>query len=69
MYPNIKAELARKNMTVSDLSDKTGINLSTLYGKLRGSYQVTVSEAISIKTALGVDIPLEVLFEKKEVRE
>lgn len=66
MYPNIKAELARKDMTVLDLSSATKIPLSTLYGKLRGNYQITVAEAINIKTALGVDVPIEVLFAKKE---
>ena len=69
MYPNIKAEMARKDMTVIDLSNATKIPLSTLYGKLKGNYQVTVTEAVSIKTALGVDVPIEVLFEKKGTEE
>lgn len=66
MYPNIKAELARKDMSIVELSTATGINLSTLYGKLKGDYKFTVDEAMNIKTAIGVDIPIEVLFKKKE---
>ena len=66
MYPNIKAELARKDMTMVDLSNATGIRYQTLVSKLKGNYQVTIPEAISIKQALRVDMPLEVLFEKKE---
>lgn len=66
MYPTIKAEMGRKGMTIVDLSNATGIRYQTLSEKLRGNYQITVQEAMSIKSALGVDIPLEELFEKKE---
>lgn len=66
MYPNIKAELARKNMTIIDLSNATGIRYQTLIGKLKGDYPFTVSEAMSVKKAIGVEIPLEILFEKLE---
>ena len=38
MYSNVKAELARKNMTVVDLSDKTGIRYQTLIDKTRCRY-------------------------------
>lgn len=63
MYSNVKAELARKNMTVVDLSDKTGIRYQTLIDKINGKYPVTLDEAKKVKAALGVDIPLEDLFE------
>ena len=65
MYSNVKAELARKSLTVVDLSNKTGIRYQTLSEKLRGNYGFTVAEAKKIKEALGVDIPLEDLFERK----
>lgn len=64
MYSNVKAELARKNMSVIDLSNKTGIRYQTLVDKLNGKYKTSVEEAITIKTALAVDIPLEQLFEQ-----
>ena len=67
MYPTIKAEMGRKGMTIVDLSNATGIRYQTLSEKLRGNYQITVQEAMSIKSALGVDSPLEELFEKKEL--
>ena len=66
MYPNIKAELARKGMTIVDLSNATGIRYQTLVAKLHGDYAFTVSEALAVKKAIGVDIPLEILFEKME---
>lgn len=62
MYVNVKAELARKNMTIVDLSNKTGIRYQTLADKIRGASVLTVEEALKIKQALGVDMPLEELF-------
>lgn len=64
MYSNVKAELARRNMTVVDLAQLTGIRYQTLNDKLNGKFKLTLDEAKKIKEALGVDIPIEELFEK-----
>ena len=66
MYGNVRAEMARKNMTISDLSVATGIRYQTLADKLRGDAMMKVEEAVKIKQALAVDIPIEELF-KQEV--
>lgn len=66
MYPVIKEAMEKKHMTLVDLASATGIRYQTLSEKLRGNYQVTVTEAMAIKKALGVKTPIEVLFEKKE---
>ena len=64
MYSNVKAELARRSMTVVDLSNKTGIRYQTLVDKINGKYPLTIDEAKTIKSALDVDLPLEELFEQ-----
>jgi lambda repressor-like predicted transcriptional regulator len=64
MYSNVKAELARKSMTVVDLSKETGIRYQTLADKINGKYPLTLEEAKKIKTALAVTVPLEELFEQ-----
>jgi lambda repressor-like predicted transcriptional regulator len=64
MYGNVKAELARKSLSVVDLSNKTGIRYQTLVDKINGKYPVTLEEAKTIKSALEVEIPLEELFEQ-----
>ena len=64
MYSNVKAELARQNMTVVDLSNMTGIRYQTLVDKINGKYKLTLDEAKKIKEALGVDIAIEELFER-----
>ena len=63
MFSNVKAELARKGLTVVDLSNKTGIRYQSLSNKLHGKTPLKLEEALKIKTALDVDLPLEKLFE------
>lgn len=63
MYSNVKAELARKGLTVVDLSNKTGIRYQSLTDKINGKAPLKFEEARAIKNALSVDIPLEKLFE------
>ena len=64
MYLNVKAELARQNLSVVDLSNKTGIRYQTLVEKLNGKYPMTLDEAKNTKAALGVDLSMEELFAK-----
>lgn len=63
MYRNVKAELARRNLSLVDLSNMTGIKYQTLVSKINGHYPLTLAEAKSIKKSLEVDVPLEELFE------
>lgn len=66
MFPNLKAEMARKGMTMSELAKKTGMTLQKMSCRMNGKVEFTYSEAYLIKQALGVDLPLEILFEKRE---
>ena len=63
MYSNVKAELARKGLTVIDLSKASGIKYMSLVNKLNGKTPLKLEEARRIKNALDVDLPLEKLFE------
>ena len=67
MYENLRAEIARKGMTIVELSNATGIRYQTLSEKLRGNSQFTVKEAKAIKSALAVDMPIDELFAAAEV--
>lgn len=62
MYRNLRAEIARKNKTLVELSSATGIKYQTLSEKMRGKSQFTVKEAVAIKEALGVEMSLDELF-------
>ena len=62
MYKNLRIEMLKKEMTMADLSAKTGIKYQTLSDKMRGESQFTLQEAISIKKALESELPIEILF-------
>ena len=65
-YPNLKAEMARKNVMNKDIAELLGVRLSTITDKMAIRSDYTVSEALKIKDYLGVDMPIEELFERAE---
>lgn len=66
MYSNVKAEMARRNLTAIELSKITGIKYQSLTNKISGKQPMNLEEARAIKSALEVDIPLDELFEQRE---
>ncbi len=64
MYNNVKAEMKRKGIILEDLAEALNLTISTVSQKLNGNYPITLNEAKIIKSRLGVDIPLEELFEE-----
>lgn len=67
MFPNLRAEIARKGLTISELGQQIGMARTTIYDKYKGRTAFTLDEAIAIQTALGVDMSLDELFEKEMV--
>lgn len=72
MFPNIRAEMARKNLTQKDIVDelqKRGFTMvvPTFSAKLNKKYEFTFAEAVAIKAILGTEMPLEELFETEAV--
>lgn len=65
-YPNLEAELKRKNIRRVDLAKAMNLALSTMSEKLTGKSDISLSLAREIKTYLKVDTPLEVLFATSE---
>ena len=68
MFPNLKAELARKGFTLEKLAsemDKRGYGrtVPTLSQKLNGKYDLSLNEAKAIQAIVSPEIPLEILFE------
>lgn len=64
-YPNLKAEMARKNITQSDIATKTGISLASLNMKLNGKTDFSINLATKIKDIIGTDMPIEILFREE----
>jgi transcriptional regulator with XRE-family HTH domain len=66
MYPNLRAEMARKKVTGQELAKRIGITNGTFSQKFNGKFDFTLDEAQKIKKALGTDISIEELFEPDE---
>ena len=66
MYPNLRAEMARRNITGKMISDRIGIWPATFSAKLSGASSFTLDEAIEIKELLETDLPLEDLFWRED---
>lgn len=69
MYPNLKAEIARKGLTLEKIVEelkKRGINItvSMLSLKLNGKYEIYLKEAKALKEIVETDIPIDILFEE-----
>lgn len=67
MYSNLKAEMARLQITQKELAEFLEIDETTLSAKLSGKSDFTFGQCLAVKKFLNVDIPLEILFAKSEV--
>lgn len=65
MYSNLRAEMARKNITGYELAEKIGITNGTFSAKFNGKSEFTLDEAFKIKSILETDLTIEVLFAKE----
>lgn len=66
MYPNLRAEIARRGLKLTDLSEMMDLTVATVSQKLNGKFPITLAEAKKLKTILDVDLPLETLFQEAE---
>lgn len=66
MFPNLRAEMGRKNVDLTTLAEVLGITLQTVSRKFNGKSEWTYNEAIAIKNYLDVDMSVEELFSKAD---
>ena len=66
MYPNLEAELKRRNIKRIDLAKHLGMGISAISDKMQEKSDWQFSTALKIKEFLGVDLPLEYLFAKDD---
>lgn len=67
MYENLRAEMVRKKMTLSQVSERSGMTIQKMSSRINGRTPFTFDEALTIKHVIGVDMPLETLFQKEVV--
>ena len=69
MYSNLRAEIARKGLTLEKIVEKLkerdiNITVSMLSLKLNGKYEIYLKEAKALKEIVETDLPLDILFEE-----
>lgn len=63
MYPNLKAEMARADISKSDLARAIGKSPATVSMKIAGQCSIEIREAFAIKKAIGCkNVSLDELF-------
>lgn len=63
MYPNLRAEIARRNLNFADVADAIGVSVTHFSLKMTGKYGFTLAEAFAIKSYLKTKLSLDVLFQ------
>jgi len=63
-YPTLKAEMARKGISIPNLAKSVGMNPQTLRLKMSNQNAFYLNEAKEIKEILAVDMPLDELFKR-----
>jgi len=66
VYNNLRAEMARNNVTVGNLAEILNVRYATVSDKLNGRFRFYYDEAIKIRNHFFPDCSLEYLFEAKE---
>ncbi len=66
VYPNLTAELAKRQITFSKLAEYLGLTLQVVSEKVRGKREIYPAQMEAIKKILGVEISVEELFSRRE---
>ena len=66
LYPNVESELEKQQLTRAELARRLRRDRNDVSAKLSGRLKMTNKFMNAIKEFLGVDMPLEELFKKKD---
>ncbi|MGR6911791.1 hypothetical protein RCJ96_22935 [Bacillus sp. BSL6] len=66
MYPNLRAEMAREGIVISDLATHLDLRYATVSDKINGKFRFYYNEALEIKNNFFPKHSLEYLFEYQE---
>lgn len=62
MLNNLRAEMARSNVTTSDIANAAGKSYRTISDRLKGIGQFPIQEAIAVRNVFFPGMDLEYLF-------
>ncbi|KAB0445957.1 hypothetical protein CH334_17460 [Lysinibacillus sp. VIA-II-2016] len=66
MYPNLRAEMVRKGIVITQISSHLNLRYATVCDKINGKFRFYYDEALEIKETFFPDHNLEYLFEFEE---
>lgn len=66
MFPNLRSEMARKNVTISDIATLLSVRYATAHDKMSGKSRFYYDEALKIKKEFFEEYEIEYLFWKEE---
>ena len=66
MFPNLRAEMARKNIKPTDISSALNITYDSTLNKLNGKTDFTRTEIFKIRDAFFPDLTLDYLFKTED---
>ncbi|UZT07880.1 MULTISPECIES: helix-turn-helix domain-containing protein [Clostridium] len=69
MFSVLKEEMKKKNITNSFLSKKLNISVKSLFNKMHGTTEFTLSEVLKIKQIVAPNKKLEDLFKTVDEKE
>lgn len=67
VYAQLMAQMYLRGYDSQSLAKKTQMAYTSLRRKLRGEGTLKLEEALRIRQALGCDLPLETLFERRDI--
>ena len=65
MFPNLRAEIARHNLTMAEVANAIGVSVTHFSLKMNGKYEFTLREAFAIKKFIKTKLTIDVLFQEK----
>jgi transcriptional regulator with XRE-family HTH domain len=65
IYPNLAAEMARKNITQKDIAKVLGVKQQTISGKLTGKTEFSIKDAFRIRDSLFPTLMVDYLFDTR----
>lgn len=65
VYAQVMVQMFMKGWNMRQLAEETDISYVSLRRKLRGESPFLLEEAIKVRSALAVQMPLDTLFEKR----
>lgn len=69
LFPNLKAEIARKAIKEKDIAKKIGLSAKTFSSRMTGRSDFTLREMMAIKKHFFPDLSLEYLFATDDEKE